>query len=107
MEYEALIGRIVEAEQQTQSMVRSEEERLAELPAVLEDERRRMMEDYLARAKRRIEQTEETERAAADEEIAGLRLGLAADLAAVEQCFAAQGVAYRRSILTQVLGAEP
>ena len=105
MEYGRLIERIVEAEQQAQAMVHAEEETLAKLPQALEEENRRVMEDYLARAKRRIDQTEESERVAADGEIAGLKLGLAADLAAVEQRFVQRQESYRRSILAQVLGA--
>jgi len=106
LSYEKLIAHIVEAEQRAQTMLQAEERRLADLPQTLETERRLLLDTYLARAQRRIEAAEQSERLAADEEIARLKLRLAADLAATEQHFFEQQETHRRRILAQILGAD-
>ena len=59
MEYEALINRILEAEQTAREITREAHEKQAHMEESLKQEEARIKADYLARADQRLEQRRE------------------------------------------------
>ena len=84
MEYVDLINQIVAAEQSACRLAQEAQEQKASLEAGLVQESAKLREDYIARAKRRVEIVAETEAARAREETAALDARLAQSLDALE-----------------------
>ena len=70
MEYVDLVNKIVAAEHSAQEIAREVKDKQDSLDADLKQEVAKLREDYFARAKRRIDEVEKTEAAAAEEDMA-------------------------------------
>ncbi len=107
MEYEALINRILEAEQTAREITREAREKQAHLEEDLKQEQAKLRADYLARADRRLETLRgeiEQEKAAA---LAAQDARFAEARAKIEQAYSRYGDNWVDTLFRQAVGMTP
>lgn len=107
MEYVDLVNRIVEVEHSAKEIAREAKQQESSLDQEVQQETAALHEQYMARARRRIEQVEQTEAQAADEAIAQLDEKLAQAMAAVESAYEKNKDRWVDTLFDLIVGGEP
>lgn len=106
MEYVDLVSKIVAAEHSAQEIAREVKEKRDSLDADLKAEVAKLREDYFARAKRRVDEVEKTEAAAAEEDMARWDKKRSDALAGVERAYAEHKDQWVESLFTRIVGEQ-
>lgn len=107
MEYVDLVNRIVEVEHSAKEIAREARQQESSLDQEVRQETAALHERYMARARRRIEQVEQTEAQAADEAIAQLDQKLARAMEAVESAYDKNRDHWVEALFAMIVGGEP
>ena len=107
MEYVDLVNRIVEVEHSAKEIAREARQQESSLDQEVQQETAALHEQYMARARRRIEQVEQTEAQAADEAIAQLDEKLAHAMDAVEAAYEKNKDRWVDTLFDMIVGGKP
>lgn len=105
MEYVDLVSKIVAAEHSAQDIAHEAKERQESLDADLKRDVSQLREDCMDRARRRVAKVEETERAAAEEDMAIWDKKLAKAMDDVESSYAKNKDAWVDLLFHKVIGS--
>ena len=104
MEYVNLVSKIVAAEESAREIAKEAQVRESSLEQDLEREIARMRESYMARAKHRVEEVEQTEARAAEEDLARWDKKLEQAMSAVEASYARNKDAWVETLFQRSVG---
>ena len=107
MEYVDLVNRIVDVEHSAKEIAREARQQEDSLEQEVKQEATALHERYMARARRRIEQVEQTENEAADEAIAQLDEKLSRAMAAVEAAYDKNKDQWVDALFSMIVGEAP
>ena len=104
MEYIDLVNKIVDAEHSAKEIAREAKEKEESLDEDLARDTAKLREDYFARAQRRVKLVQETEEAAAAEDIARWDQKLDDSMAAVETAYARNKNRWVDALFVRIVG---
>lgn len=106
MEYVELVNRIVEAEHSAKEIAREARQQEGVLDQQVRQETSAMHERYMERARRRIEQVEQTEAQSADEAVAQLDVKLRNAMDAVEEAYEKNRDQWVDALFSMIVGGK-
>ncbi|MCD7947079.1 MAG: hypothetical protein LUG13_02115 [Oscillospiraceae bacterium] len=104
MEYLDLVNKIVAAEQSAQEIVKEAETQKITLDTDVEKEVARLREDYMSRAKRRLESIEKTEQDDAQDDIRALDKDFEAAMARINRAYHAHKEGWIQTLFAEIAG---
>ena len=107
MDYAELVSQIMAAEQGAKALDEEAREQRRQIQAGLEREIDAMREDYLARAKQRLEQVEQTEARAAEDALEQLDEKLSRTMHAVESSYEKHKQQWVDTLFSMIVGVQP
>ena len=107
MEYMELVNRIVDAEHSAKEIVREAREQVDSMEQEVRQETAELHQQYMARARRRVEQVEQTEAQAAEEAITQLDGKLAQAMASVESAYEKNRGQWVDALFEMIVGGQP
>lgn len=107
MEYEALIGRLLEAEQTAQEITREAREKEARMEADLEQETAAVRADYFARADRKLEELRREVEEGKAKALAAQDARIADAMAKMERAYSRYGDNWEDTLFRQTVGQKP
>lgn len=106
MEYIELVNQIIEAEHSAKEIAREARQQEGALDQQVQQETAAMHQRYMERAKRRIEQVEQTERQAADEAIVQLDQKLQTAMEHVEAAYEKNRDQWVDALFSMIVGGQ-
>ncbi|MCC8121972.1 MAG: hypothetical protein LIO58_00280 [Oscillospiraceae bacterium] len=104
MEYLDLVNKIVAAEQSAQEIVKEAETKETTLDTDVEKEIARLREDYMSRAKRRLEAIEKTEQDDAQDDIRALDKDFEAAMARINRAYHENKARWIQTLFDEIAG---
>lgn len=107
MDYAEMVSQIMAAEQGAKVLAEESRARRQQLQAGLDKEISAMRESYLARARQRLEQVQQTEEAAAEEALDRLDRKLEQTMRAVEASYEKNKERWVDTLFSLIVGVQP
>ena len=107
MDYAEMVSQIMAAEQCAKVLAEESRARRQQLQAGLDEEISAMRESYLARARQRLEQVQQTEEAAAEEALDRLDRKLEQTMRAVEASYEKNKERWVDTLFSLIVGVQP